>query len=247
VTLATEASNGTLNTSQDTAANQEYQSILSEISNIGSTTTYNNQAVFGTNTNIYTGDSSVVSGSIDSLNIRSLSSSNVGDSNGAMAYSAGTDNVFIDLSKGGTNAAASDSLGTAAATTTINVSYMTKGADGAAVSANANISVGAGTTYANTAQGLINAVNNSGLGITASFGTATQAGTAAVAAANAANTSTGANTVGSGSNDTGIILSGTGIGTGSNGRESLGRSPRPAAQLWRAASVLLAATARHTH
>ena len=44
VTLATEASNGTLNTTQDTAANQEYQSILSEISNIGSTTTYNDQA-----------------------------------------------------------------------------------------------------------------------------------------------------------------------------------------------------------
>src|ERR1700734_2973663 len=34
VTLATEASNGTLNTSQDAAANQEYQSILSEINNI---------------------------------------------------------------------------------------------------------------------------------------------------------------------------------------------------------------------
>ncbi len=41
VTLATEASNGTLNSSQDTAANQEYQSILSEINNIGATTTYN--------------------------------------------------------------------------------------------------------------------------------------------------------------------------------------------------------------
>jgi flagellin len=47
VTLATEASNGTLNSSQDTAANQEYQSILSEISNIGSTSTYNQQGVFG--------------------------------------------------------------------------------------------------------------------------------------------------------------------------------------------------------
>jgi flagellin len=222
VTLATEASNGTLNSSQDTAANQEYQSILSEISNIGSTTTYNNQAVFGTKTNIYTGDSSTISGSIDSLNIRSLSSSNVGDSNGAMAYSAGTDNVFIDLSKGGTNASASDSLGTASQTTTINVSYMTKGANGAAVSANANITVGAGTNYANTAQGLISAVNNSGLGITASFGTAAQAGSAAVAAANAANTSTGANTAGTSNNDTGIILSGTGIGTGSNGAGVVG-------------------------
>jgi len=47
VTLATEASNGTLNSSQDSAANSEYQSILSEINNIGTTTTYNQQAVFG--------------------------------------------------------------------------------------------------------------------------------------------------------------------------------------------------------
>jgi flagellin len=67
VTLATEASNGTLNSSQDTAANQEYQSILSEISNIGTTTTYNDAAVFGTNTNIYTGDSSTTGSSIDAL------------------------------------------------------------------------------------------------------------------------------------------------------------------------------------
>src|SRR5271165_77023 len=37
VTLATETANGTLNTSQEAAANQEYQSILSEINNIGQT------------------------------------------------------------------------------------------------------------------------------------------------------------------------------------------------------------------
>jgi len=47
VTLATEASNGTLNDNQVSAANQEYQSILAEISTIGSTTTYNQQQVFG--------------------------------------------------------------------------------------------------------------------------------------------------------------------------------------------------------
>src|SRR5271170_965189 len=80
VTLATEASNGTLNSSQDTAANQEYQSILSEVSNIGSTTTYNGNAVFGSSTNIYTGDSTSQGSSVDALNIRALSSSNVGDS-----------------------------------------------------------------------------------------------------------------------------------------------------------------------
>jgi flagellin len=209
VTLATEASNGTLNSSQDTAANQEYQSILSEISNIGSTTTYNQEQVFGSSTSIYTGDSSSAGSSIDSLNIRSLSSSNVGDTGGTMSYSNGADNVFLDLSKGGTNASVTDSLGTAAQTTTIAVNYMAKGADGSAVSASANISVGAGTSYDNTAQGLISAINGSGLGITASFGTAAQAGTAAVSAASAAETTAG----GSGT-DTGIIISGAGVGAG---------------------------------
>src|ERR1700677_866792 len=50
ITLATEASNGTLDTSQDSAANQEYTSIMSEVNNIGSTTTYNQQQVFTGNT-----------------------------------------------------------------------------------------------------------------------------------------------------------------------------------------------------
>src|SRR5579862_2089294 len=60
VTLATEASNGTLNNTQLTAANQEYKSILSEIDNIGSTTSYNQKTVFGNvgagAYNIYVGD-----------------------------------------------------------------------------------------------------------------------------------------------------------------------------------------------
>ena len=102
VTLATEASNGTLNASQDTAANQEYQSILSEINNIGATTTYNGTAVFGNaSTNIYTGDSSTAGSSDRFTQYQSLSSSNVGDTGGVMAYSNGSNNVFIDLSKGG--------------------------------------------------------------------------------------------------------------------------------------------------
>jgi len=226
VTLATEASNGTLNTSQDTAANQEYQSILSEISNIGSTTTYNNQAVFGTNTNIFTGDSSTTGASIDNLNIRTLSASNLGDTSGQMAYSSGTNNVFIDLSKNGTNAAVTDSLGTATQTTTIAVSYLNKGANGAAVTASANISVGAGTNYANTAQGLLNAINNSGLGITASFGTAAQAGSASVATAAAADDTNSA--LSTSSNDTGIIISGAGVGVNTDQAYAAGVGSNPA-------------------
>src|SRR5271170_4298330 len=95
VTLATEASNGTLNTSQDAAANQEYQSILSEINNIGSTTTYNSQAVFGQSgatatTTIYTGDASTAGASLDNLSFSSLSESSVGTTNGTISQAAGS-------------------------------------------------------------------------------------------------------------------------------------------------------------
>src|SRR6201997_1666474 len=61
ITLATEASNGTLSTTQSAAANQEFQSILAEINNIGSTSTFNGNKVFtgaAAGITIYTGDSS---------------------------------------------------------------------------------------------------------------------------------------------------------------------------------------------
>ncbi len=214
VTLATEAANGTLNSTQDLAANQEYQAILSEVTNIGSTTTYNQQQVFNSKTNIYTGDSTAAGSSIDALNIRSLSASGVGDTNGTMAYSSGTNNVFLDLSTNGQNAAVTDTLGTTTQTTTIAVSYLTKGAGGSAISASANISVGAGTNYANTAQGLISAINNSGLGLTANFGTAAQAGSAATATAIGANDTN--STLQTTANDTGIVISGAGVGVNNN-------------------------------
>ena len=193
ITLATEASNGTLNATQDAAANQEYQSILAEVNNIGSTTTYNQQQVFSGNVvAIYTGDSSIAGSSVDDLNIRTLSSSSIGDTNGAMTYSSGANNVFIDLSNGGHNASVSDSLN-ASGTTTVNVNYATKGAGGAATQATAAITVGTGTGYANTVNGLISAINQAGLGLTATFGTAAEAGTAAAATASAASCDAGRN------------------------------------------------------
>jgi len=179
VTLATEASNGTLNSSQDAAANSEYQSILSEISNIGATTTYNNQTVFGTASpvNIYTGDSSTAGASIDALNIGSLSSSNVGDTGGVMSYSNGSNNVFINLSSSTANAKATDYLGGGSTgTTSIDVSYLVKGANGASTAASAMITAGGNSGYANTANGLMTAINNAGLGLNATFATQAQAG-----------------------------------------------------------------------
>jgi flagellin len=213
VTLATEVSNGTLNSSQQSAANQEYQSILSEVNNIGSTTTYNQRQVFGSTTSIYTGDSSTTSASVDKLSISSLSSANMGDTSGVMSYSNGENNVFVDLSynNGSTtkNAALTDTLtGGSNGTTSITVTYLTAGKNGAAVTNSATISSGAGTTYANTTQGMMDAINNSGLGLSATFGTATQGGSSATASASGAGGGAAAGT------DTGIIISGANVSTG---------------------------------
>jgi flagellin len=217
VTLATEAANGTLNSTQESAANQEYQSILAEVNNIGSTTTYNQEQVFSGNTvAIYTGDSSTAGSSVDDLNIRALSSSSVGDSDGVMSYNSGQNNVFLDLSRGGVNAGLNDSLN-AGGSTTLAINYLTQGSNGSTTTATANITVGTGTNYANTAQGLISAMNNAGLGLNGSFDTASEAGTGAVSAAEAANAT------GGGGTDTGIEISGTGVGTGTNGVGAIGQ------------------------
>jgi flagellin len=212
ITLATEASNGTLNSTQEGAANQEYQSILAEVSNIGSTTTYNQEQVFtGKVIAVYTGDSSTSGSSLDNLNIHTLSQSSVGDSDGVMSYGNGNaatgTNVFMDLSNNGVNAALADTLN-AAGSTSIQVTYLKTGANGVVTPTTATVGVGTGTSYANTAQGLMSAIDNSGLGLTATFGTAAQAGAGAVSTA-------GASLYGGGSGtDTGIIISGAGVGTG---------------------------------
>lgn len=102
VTLATESSNGTLNTSQLEAANQEYQSILNEITNIGTTTTYNGNQVFtGSNVDIYTGDSSSTGGTIDSLFFASLDSSSMGDEGGTISQSTSGNITTISYSNTG--------------------------------------------------------------------------------------------------------------------------------------------------
>lgn len=134
VTLATEAGNGTLNASQDAAANQEYQSILAEINNIGATTTYNGNAVFGASASIYTSDGTATGTSVDTLTIAALTSASVGDANGKITYApavagtspatisyavgaaAGTDNVDLsttDLTTSAKAQAALTAIGTA--------------------------------------------------------------------------------------------------------------------------------------
>ncbi len=184
VTLATEASNGTLDAAQESAANQEYQSILSEINNIGMTTTYNQNQVFtgaAAGVAVYTGDSSATGASIDNLYFAKLSSASVGDSGGSVQQS--TSGLFVDLSKdsGGvlaTAATQSDVLGGSG------IVFSIKNADGTTSTL---------TTNATSVSALISEINKDGIpGVTASFTTAGATGYSAVA-----------------SGDTGILLSNT--------------------------------------
>jgi len=171
VTLATETANGTLNTSQEAAANQEYQSILSEINSIGQTTTYNSQQVFTgstAGTNIFTGDSSLSGSSIDNLYFAPLSSATVGDSGGTVVQS--NSGQFIDLSL-----AATSVLTTAATSADAISGNLVFTITNAATSDVSTI-----TTTATTVGGLIAEINKNGIpGVTASLTTAGAVGDAA--------------------------------------------------------------------
>ncbi|WP_263358079.1 flagellin N-terminal helical domain-containing protein [Acidicapsa ligni] len=186
VTLATEVSNGTLNNSQDAAANQEYQSILSEINSIGQTTTYNSNQVFtgaAAGTNIYTGDSSTSGSSIDNLYFAPLSSSTVGDSGGSVVQSSSGE--FIDLSLAATSVLSKGA--TAADTITGGLTFTTTNADGTTSTI---------ATTATTVGGLVAEINEDGIaGVTASLTTAGAVGDAAGATTALA--------------DTGILVSNT--------------------------------------
>ena len=117
ITLATESSNGTLNASQASAANQEFQSILAEINNIGSTATYNGQSIFGSTTAIFTGDGTSTGASVDKLTISALTSAKVGDANGTLTYTAGTVGTpaTISYATGSQQSLSGDSLTTTTA------------------------------------------------------------------------------------------------------------------------------------
>ncbi len=118
VTLATEASNGTLSTSQLTAAEAEYSSIMGEIDNIGSTTTYNQTAVFGqaAGVAIFTGDSSTAGSSTDTLSIGDLASSTaLGFSASTVAYASG---AFTATNTAGTATPGADDISTNSGATT---------------------------------------------------------------------------------------------------------------------------------
>jgi flagellin len=81
VTLATQAANGTLNTNQVSSADQEYQNILTEINNIGSTTNYNGMNVFSaTPFTVFVSDGTTSGSSSFSETVGTLTTASVGTS-----------------------------------------------------------------------------------------------------------------------------------------------------------------------
>ena len=83
VTLATEASNGTLNSSQVGSANAEYQNILTEIGNIGSTTNFNGNSVFSsTATDLVVSDGTSSGTTTFADTVGALTKASIGESAG---------------------------------------------------------------------------------------------------------------------------------------------------------------------
>jgi flagellin len=86
VTLATEASNGGLTTAQSTAANTEFQSIVTEIGNIGSTTNFNSVNVFSaTPTNFVVSDGTTAGTTTIAATVGVLTTANIGGVTGLAA------------------------------------------------------------------------------------------------------------------------------------------------------------------
>jgi flagellin len=86
VTLATEASNGGLTTAQAAAANTEFQSIVTEIGNIGSSTNFNSTQVFtATPTSFVVSDGTTAGTTTITATIGTLTAGGVGTTSGGAA------------------------------------------------------------------------------------------------------------------------------------------------------------------
>jgi len=113
VTLATEASNGNLTSDQSSALNNEFQSILSEITNIGATTNYNGESVF--NGQITTYDSLQGSASSPLATTTALTNGDtvsIADSltGGTFVFKAGASSTIASLQTAITNAITAGTL-----------------------------------------------------------------------------------------------------------------------------------------
>jgi flagellin len=110
VTIATEASNGGLTTAQSTAANTEFQSILSEITQIGATTNFNGKAVFNDNTTA--SETSTQASLATTTSLTSGQSVSITDARtgGTFKFTAGATSTIADLQTAVANAVTAGTL-----------------------------------------------------------------------------------------------------------------------------------------
>ena len=147
VTLATEAANGGLTTAQSTAADTEYQSILTEIGNIGSQTNFNGSAVFSaTAMNVFTSDGTAAG-------------------NGSASIATGTLTAAGLGLKGDLKTAAKATTELATITAAIDTVSATRGTIGAAVN-QLSASVNVENTEVTNLTGAQNSVQNADIGST---------------------------------------------------------------------------------
>jgi flagellin len=101
VTIATEASNGGLTTSQSTALQTEFNSILNEINQIGSTTNFNGSSVFnGNSTNSLQSSQGSVGAPLvvaDTLTAGSVTTITDSKTGGTFVYTAGAGATIANL------------------------------------------------------------------------------------------------------------------------------------------------------
>lgn len=166
VTLATEASNGTLNPNQVSAANQEFQNILTEIGNIGSTTNYNGNSVFSsTAKTVFLSDGTSGGANSFSETIGTLSAAGVGIAPPATTVTT------LAIPTPTTPASGVASVATFAALTagadtvggTLALNYAGGGAN--------NYTITAGSTLASAVSQLNTQFTAGSIGVTASVGT----------------------------------------------------------------------------
>lgn len=127
VTLATEAANGTVGTSQLAAINSEYKAIQTAIDNIGTTTNYNGTGIFGgTGVTIFTSDGSATGATSVTIAAAALSTT-------ALGLTAATNNAGNTQATAGLDSATDAAAELQKITTAIGTISQARGTLGATV------------------------------------------------------------------------------------------------------------------
>ena len=149
VTIATEASTGGLSTSQSAALNTEFQSILSEINQIGLTTNFNGTSVFTGNSTTYQSTQGTTSDPLttasaltDGANVTITDSA----TGGTFVFTAGATSTIASLQTAITNAETAGTLSSGVTATFVGGKLQYAGATGDSLQVSTNDAVLGGFT-----------------------------------------------------------------------------------------------------